>query len=163
MTISAKLSRRLYETLGDDAAGDMVDWMQRIDTQRAELRELNELNFARFDDRFARMDERFVRIDQQFARIDERFARIDERFAQIDERFAQIDERFAQIDERFARIDERLTGIDEQFARMRQDMELSFARLETRIERRTADIMKWSLAFWIGSVVTLVGALRLLP
>ena len=30
---------------------DLVTWMQQMDAQRAELRELNELNFARFDAR----------------------------------------------------------------------------------------------------------------
>ena len=48
MTITARLSRKLYETFGDDAAHDLVDWMQHMDAQRVELRELNELNFARF-------------------------------------------------------------------------------------------------------------------
>lgn len=42
------MSRKLYETFGDDAAHDMVDWMQQIDAQRSELHELNELNFSRF-------------------------------------------------------------------------------------------------------------------
>lgn len=44
----------------------MVDWMHRMDAQRAELRELNELNFTRIDERFKRVDERFTRIDEQF-------------------------------------------------------------------------------------------------
>lgn len=34
--------------------------MQRVDTQRADLRELNELNFARIDSRFQLVDSRFT-------------------------------------------------------------------------------------------------------
>jgi hypothetical protein len=53
MTIAANLSRKLYDTLGDEAAEAMVDWMQRVDTQRSELRELNDLSFACIDARIA--------------------------------------------------------------------------------------------------------------
>jgi len=49
--ISARLSRQLHQTLGEEAGEDLVTWMQQMDAQRAELRELNELNFARFDAR----------------------------------------------------------------------------------------------------------------
>ena len=52
MPIAAKLSRRLYETFGDEAAEAMVDWMVQVEAQRAELRELNDANFARIDARF---------------------------------------------------------------------------------------------------------------
>ena len=60
MPITAKLSRKLYETFGDEAAGDMVDWMHQVDAQRAELRELNELNFARFEARLAQVEATIV-------------------------------------------------------------------------------------------------------
>ncbi len=60
MPITAKLSRKLYETFGDDAAGDMVDWMHHVDAQRAELRELNELNFARFEARLMQFEATIV-------------------------------------------------------------------------------------------------------
>jgi hypothetical protein len=48
--VTAKLSRRFYETLGDDVANELVEWFNQVDaTYRADLRELNELNFARFE------------------------------------------------------------------------------------------------------------------
>jgi hypothetical protein len=52
MPITAVLPRTLHGTLGDEAAADLVDWMQQVDTHRAELRELNELMYACFDSRF---------------------------------------------------------------------------------------------------------------
>jgi hypothetical protein len=55
MTIAATLARRLHETLGEEAADAMVDWMHRVDTGRSELRELNEWNFERFE---AKLDAR---------------------------------------------------------------------------------------------------------
>jgi hypothetical protein len=49
--MSADNTRKLYETFGEEAAADMVDWMHQVDAQGAELRELNELNFSRFEAR----------------------------------------------------------------------------------------------------------------
>ena len=50
MPVTAKLSKRFYEVLGEDVANELVDWFNAVDlTYRTDLRELNELNFARFD------------------------------------------------------------------------------------------------------------------
>ena len=50
MPVTAKLSKRFYDVLGEDVANELVDWFNAVDlTYRSELRELNELNFARFD------------------------------------------------------------------------------------------------------------------
>jgi hypothetical protein len=49
MPITAKLSRRFYEALGDDIANELVDWFNAVDlTYRTELRELNDLNWSRY-------------------------------------------------------------------------------------------------------------------
>ena len=50
MPVTAKLSRKFYDKLGDDVANELVEWFNAVDaTYRSDLRELNELNFARFD------------------------------------------------------------------------------------------------------------------
>ena len=50
MPVTARLSRKFYETFGDDIANELVDWFNQVDaTYRADLREFNELNFQRFD------------------------------------------------------------------------------------------------------------------
>ena len=52
MPVTAKLSRKFYDQFGDDIANELVDWFNMVDeTYRAELRELNERNFLRFDSR----------------------------------------------------------------------------------------------------------------
>ncbi len=49
MPVTAKLSRKFYDTLGDDVANDLVPWFNSVDlTYRTDLRELNELNHGRF-------------------------------------------------------------------------------------------------------------------
>ena len=78
MPVTAKLSRKFYETLGDEVANELVDWFNQVDaTYRLELRELNDLNFARFD---ARVGERFAELE---LRLERRFALLDVRFADL--------------------------------------------------------------------------------
>ena len=58
MPVTAKLSQKFYERLGDEIANELVDWFNAVDaTYRSDLRELNELNYARFD---AKVDQRFA-------------------------------------------------------------------------------------------------------
>ena len=52
MPVTAKLSRAFYDRFGDDITNELVNWFNAVDdTYRSDLRELNELNFARFDAR----------------------------------------------------------------------------------------------------------------
>ena len=72
MPVTAKLSRRFYEVFGDEIANELVNWFNAVDaTYRADLRELNELNFARFD----------AKVEQRFAEAD---AKWEQRFAQLE-------------------------------------------------------------------------------
>jgi CRP-like cAMP-binding protein len=92
--ITAKLSKAFYERLGDAAANELVGWLNAVDTDyRSQLRELNELNFARFD----------AKVEQRFAQAD---AKMERRFAEYD---VKLERRFAQLDVRFAQFETRLT------------------------------------------------------
>ena len=58
MPVTARLSQRFYERFGDDLTNELVDWFNSVDaTYRSDLKEVNELNFARFD---AKLGERFA-------------------------------------------------------------------------------------------------------
>ena len=88
MPVTAKLSRKFYEKLGDEVANELLEWFNLVDaTYRSDLRELNELNFARFD---AKVEQRVaeLRADMQagFARAD---ANIDQRLAQLEARLTR--------------------------------------------------------------------------
>src|SRR6184192_3754706 len=64
MPVTAKLSKRFYEVLGEDVANELVNWFNAVDaTYRADLRELNELNFARFD---AKLEQRLAELDAKW-------------------------------------------------------------------------------------------------
>src|SRR3972149_7015706 len=60
MPVTAKLSLKFYEKLGEDVANELVEWFNQVDaTYRNDLRELNELNFARFD---AKLEQRIAEV-----------------------------------------------------------------------------------------------------
>ena len=49
MPVTAKLSRKFYERLGDDIAAELVDWFNAVDaTYQTQLKEMNDLNWERF-------------------------------------------------------------------------------------------------------------------
>ncbi len=41
-------------------------------------------------------------------------------------------------------------------------MQVGFARLETRFERRFGHLIKWSLVFWVGAVAAIAMPARVL-
>src|SRR3954471_15995123 len=60
MPVRAKLSKRFYERLGDEIANELVDWFNQVDaTYKSDLRELNEVNFARSD---AKLEQRLAEL-----------------------------------------------------------------------------------------------------
>ena len=63
MPVTAKLSKLFYERLGEQVANELVDWFNAVDaTYRSDLRELNELNFARFD---AKLEQRMAALESK--------------------------------------------------------------------------------------------------
>lgn len=49
MPVTAKLSRKFYERLGDAIAAELVDWFNAVDTTyQTQLKETNELLWERF-------------------------------------------------------------------------------------------------------------------
>jgi hypothetical protein len=70
--VTAKLSREFYERLGNDVVNELVGLLNLADaTYRLELREQNELNFARFE---AKLEQRIAELRVE---LSERFARLD--------------------------------------------------------------------------------------
>ena len=60
MPRTVKLSQRFYDKFGHDLVDELVNWFNETDTTyRAELRELNDLNFARFD---AKLEQRIAEL-----------------------------------------------------------------------------------------------------
>lgn len=93
MPVTARLSRKFYETFGDEIANEFVDWFNQVDlTYRTDLERINELNFARFD----------AKVEQRFAESD---ARMERRLAEFGRELADLD---ARLDRRMSRLETRL-------------------------------------------------------
>ena len=137
MPVTAKLSRRFYETFGDEIANELVEWFNQVDsTYRADLRELNELNFARFD---AKLEQRIAELDSQFAR----------RWLDFE---AKVEMRLATFE---AKIAERLTTFETK-------IETRLAEFDLRLNGVRAELIKWMFVFWIGTLAPLAGLIILL-
>ncbi len=105
MPVTAKLSRKFYEKLGDEVANELVEWFNMVDaTYRSDLRELNELNFARFD---AKVEQRLAELRAEIlGRVAEVKADLDRRLGELG---SEMQAGFARVDQRLAQAETRLT------------------------------------------------------
>lgn len=75
--VTARLSKAFYDRFGEDIATELVDWFNLVDsTYRSELKEINELNFARFD---AKLDQRLSQLDTKW---EQRLTQLDSKWEQ---------------------------------------------------------------------------------
>jgi hypothetical protein len=108
MPVTARLSRKFYETFGDDIANEFVDWFNQVDlTYRSDLERINELNFARFD---AKVEQRFAESELRWEKLFTEFeTKVEGRLAESDlrweRRFTDLD---ARLDRRISRLETRL-------------------------------------------------------
>ena len=86
MPVTARLSKRFYDVLGEEIANELVNWFNQVDdTYRTDLRELNELNFSRFD---AKLEQRLAELDAKWG---SRWTQLD---AKLEQRLAELDARW---------------------------------------------------------------------
>src|ERR671922_1121050 len=79
MGISPRLTRKLTETLGEEAAEDLVSWMDGMEAQRAEWRDATRADFAEVRQEmragFAEVQVGFATLRQEMAQMEARFER----------------------------------------------------------------------------------------
>ena len=139
MPVTAKLSRRFYETFGDELTNELVEWFNLVDaTYRSELRELNDQNFAKFA---ALLEQRIAELRSE---MEAGFARFD---ALLQQRIAELR---SEMGAGFAKFDALL---QQRIAELRGEIRSDIAALR-------ADLIKWMFLFWAGTALTLVGLLR---
>ncbi len=153
MPVTAKLSQKFYERLGDEIANELVDWFNAVDaTYRTDLRKLNELNFARFD---AKVDQRFA----EAAR--DRDRRIAEFRVEMEQRFAALR---VEMERGFAALRTEIETVRTEVRTGIAGLRTEIETLRTEIEgvkggtaAQRADLLKWMFGFWIATVVPLGG------
>jgi DNA anti-recombination protein RmuC len=145
MPVTIRLSTLLTQRLGEQAADELANWFNQVDaTYRADLRELIDVHFARFD---AKLEQRLA---ETTARLD---ARIDSLEARLD---AKIDRVANELD---AKIDRVANELNAKIDRAANELN---AKIDRTIADLRAELIKWMFLFWVGSVVTIVGAMSVL-
>jgi hypothetical protein len=94
MAIPARLSRRLRESLGEEGADDLMNWMVTLEERRSELQDVVEAWKATTDSRFDAFE---GRVDARFGAFE---ARVDLRFS---EQQRLMESGFAALETRFER------------------------------------------------------------
>jgi hypothetical protein len=150
MPVTAKLSLRFYEKLGEDVANELVDWFNSVDaTYRSDLRDLNELNFARFD---AKLEQRLAELENRLAeRLGGFRAELTELRAQMGAFRTEV--RSALVLESEATRTElrsELVAARGEVAILRQDLTKQIAGL--RVE-----LIKWAFVFFTTAALAVIG------
>ncbi|HEY8176849.1 MAG TPA: hypothetical protein VIF32_14205 [Gemmatimonadaceae bacterium] len=137
--MTAKLSKLFYDTLGEQIANELVEWFNQVDaTYRADLRDINELNFARFD----------AKLEQRLAQFD---AKLEQRLAQFE---AKVEQRFAQQDVKIERLGAELHA---QLADFELKIERRLGALEATMERRFGEQTRWFYLAWATLLASNIG------
>jgi uncharacterized small protein (DUF1192 family) len=127
MPVTARLSKLFYDRLGEAVTNELVDWFNQVDAAyKFDLKEMNDLNFARFD---AKLDQRVAELRADVARLD---AKLD---AKLAGELAKVDIRLAAVD---ARID------------------VAAAQLSDALQNALHDQNRFFLAAWATLLVAIV-------
>ena len=138
--VTAKLSKQFYDKFGHAAVDELVTWLNQVDaTYRGDLRDLNDLNFTRFD---AKLEQRAAQLD---AKLEQRAAQLD---AKLEQRAAQLE---AKLEQRAAQLESKL---DAGLARLEGGLLARIGMAEGRLARLT-------LTLWVATLATLIAVLKL--
>lgn len=82
MAIPARISKKIRGSMGEDAGGDLVTWLEEMRSEHAQSLAAMRTDFDRLVSRIEASEARLTqRMDDRFAKVDERFAKVDERLA----------------------------------------------------------------------------------
>jgi hypothetical protein len=146
MPVTARLSRRFYEQFGDEVTNELVDWFNSVDvTYQTSLRELNEINFARFD---AKLEQRIAGLE---SRLEQRIAGVK---SGLEQRIAGVEsgsrQRAASLESALgARIDILGGAIDLLVAQQRE--------LTNRLAASESRLLRWMITLWSSTILAMAG------
>ena len=147
MPVTAKFSKAFYDRLGHETVDELVNHLNQVDqTYRGEVRELNELNFARFD---AKLEQRVVQLE---AKVDQVAGRLDGKIDRVaGELNAKIDLVAAEL---YAKIDRVAVELDAKIDRVATDLR---AELKARLPAMEARLVRWMFVFVASGTLAILG------
>jgi DNA anti-recombination protein RmuC len=148
MPVTARLSKKLYDTFGEELAQEMVDWFNQVDaTYRADLRELNELNFARFD---AKLEQRLAELRAELR-------------TEISKLRTELHLEIGQLRaELHTEIGQLRTELHTEIGQLRGEFRTEIGKHRTDLAAAKADVIRWMFLFWLGTVGTFIAVGRLM-
>ena len=167
----ANLSERFYQKFGHELVEELVGWLNQMDTTyRTDLREPNELNFARFD---AKLEQRVSEVKAELRQEVEQL-RVELR-AGLAELRKVLHEEVAGLRGEFGAALGRMQGeFGAALGRMQGEFGAALGRTQGEfgaalgrvqgefrgdLRAQTAVLVKWILGIWLATVPTLAGVI----
>jgi ABC-type Na+ efflux pump permease subunit len=134
--VTAKLSRKFYEKLGDDVAAELVDWFNAVDaTYKSELKETNELNWERFK---ATLHEEISSLRAEL--------------------LGEISTLRGELRGEISSLRAQLLGeISSLRGELRGEISSVSGGLRSEMKAIQANMMKWMFIYWSGTVAAIIG------
>jgi DNA anti-recombination protein RmuC len=163
--IVVKLSQAFYDRFGDEVVDELVGMLNQVDaSSQQSLRELNEANFARFDERLGRGVAEFeAKMEQRIAALEAKFeqriaaleAKFEQRFAALEVKFEQ---RFAALEIKF---EQRIAGLEVKFEQRIAGLEVKFEQrfgaLESKLSAQLLSHTRWMIGMWATMLLAILG------
>lgn len=164
MPVTAKLSRKFYDTLGDEATNELVDWLNTVDlSYRQEFRDLFQAHFGALDARFAQLDAGLARVEgfgaHQAERIQQGESGLGDRIQRLE---LQLGERIQQVE---SRLGERIQQVEVQLGtrigRVESQLQQLEERVNAKLEALKSSMLQWTFLLWLGTIGIVLGIEKL--
>jgi protoporphyrinogen oxidase len=148
MPVTARLSKLFYERFGEQITNELVDWFNAVDaTYRADLRELNELNFARFDSKLEqRMSGLETKLEQRMSALE---TKLEQRMSGLETKLGQ---RMSALE---TKLEQRVSTIE--FEKRMSAMDVKFADLRTELQRGFKEQTRFVFLAWASLLIPIIG------
>ena len=131
MPLAIKLSRRFYDTLGDEVTNEFVMMLNSLDdAYRTEIRDL----------------------------FGSHTGQIDSRMGQLEGRMGHLEGRMERLEGRMGQLETRLVRVEAQIELLEKNLN---TRIDAKLSDLKASILTWTLVFWLGTMGTVVALLKL--
>jgi hypothetical protein len=144
MAVPTPLSKKLREALGSDAGEDLVTWLQEMRAEHEEKLAAIHADFAQYRHETLGSESRLL------AHIHNEVVALTDRIHGVETSLA---DRMRGVE----------TKLDERIVAVATKLDERIGKVDLRVADVKADLMKWSLVFWVGAVgaiAALAGVLR---
>lgn len=137
MPVTAKFSEEFYEKLGHGIVNEFVDWFNHMDlAYKTELRELNEVNFQRFE---AVLRGEISGVGREISGVE---SRLEKKISGLAQEISGVESRLN------AKIDSNMSSLRVEISELGGEM----------VAMKT-EIIKWMFLFWSGTALTVIGVM----